>query len=67
MRGSEIRRVSINKKKTPGKYKKPLIKKLKGDQKFEVVSSINERGYFKLRIMPHPQGVILLPCLSRII
>ena len=47
MRGSKVRRVSINKKKNTREVQE-TIKKFKGDQKFEVVSPINERSYFEL-------------------
>ena len=40
MRGSKVRRVSINKKTT--REVQETIKKLKGDQKFEVMSPIND-------------------------
>ena len=47
MRGSRIRRVPIKKKKK-NRAVQETIKKLKGDQKFEVVSPTNERSYFEL-------------------
>ena len=46
MRGSKIRRISINKKTT--REVQETIQKFIGDQKFEVVSPINERSYFEL-------------------
>ena len=46
MRGSKVRRISINKKTT--REVQETINKLKGDQKFEVVLPINERSYFEL-------------------
>ena len=51
MRDSKVRRVSINIKTT--REVQETIKKLKGDQKFEVVSSINERSYFVLIVQGH--------------
>ena len=52
MRDSKVRRVSINKKKTT-RVVQETIKKLKGDQKFEVVSPINEWSYFVLIVQGH--------------
>ena len=46
MRGSKVRRVSINNKTT--REVQETIKKFIGDQKFEVVSPINEQSHFEL-------------------
>ena len=46
MSGSQVRRVSINKETT--REVQETIKKFKGDQKFKVVSLINEWSYFEL-------------------